>query len=123
MEILGIGPLELFFIVLIALIVLGPRDIVKAGRTIGDGLRRLVTSDTWRMVSQTSRRLRHLPDELIREAGLDDEIRKTAAMAKTAIRPEEPSASPTLPPVDQSEQEPPATAPGGGDEEGPPHFE
>ena len=35
MEILGIGPLELIFILLIALIVLGPGDMVKTGRTIG----------------------------------------------------------------------------------------
>ena len=33
MEILGIGPSELLFIVLIAIIVLGPKDMQKAGRT------------------------------------------------------------------------------------------
>ena len=36
MEILGIGPLELFFILIIALIVLGPNDMVKAGRILVD---------------------------------------------------------------------------------------
>jgi Sec-independent protein translocase protein TatA len=35
MEILGIGPLELVFILLIAVIVLGPGDVVKTRRTIG----------------------------------------------------------------------------------------
>ena len=35
MEILGIGPMELFFIVLLAMIILGPKDMVKAGRTLG----------------------------------------------------------------------------------------
>lgn len=72
MEFLGIGPLELFFIILIALIVLGPKDMVKAGRTIGRFLRTLVTSPTWRTIQQTSRDLRYLPNRLMREAGLED---------------------------------------------------
>jgi Sec-independent protein translocase protein TatA len=72
MEFLGIGPLELFFIVLIALIVLGPKDMVKAGRTLGRFLRTLVTSSTWRTIQQTSRDLRYLPNRLMREAGLED---------------------------------------------------
>jgi Sec-independent protein translocase protein TatA len=35
MDFLGVGPLELLFILLIALIVLGPNDMVKTGRTLG----------------------------------------------------------------------------------------
>lgn len=72
MEFLGIGPLELFFIILIALIVLGPKDMVKAGRTIGRFLRTLVTSPTWKTIQQTSRDLRYLPNRLMREAGLEE---------------------------------------------------
>lgn len=72
MEILGIGPLELFFIVIIALIILGPKDMVKAGKTIGSFLRKLVTSSSWRTIQQTSRELKHLPNKLMSEAGLDE---------------------------------------------------
>lgn len=72
MEILGIGPLELFFILIIALIVLGPSDMVKAGRTVGRFLRKLVTNPTWQMIQQTSRDLRYLPNKLMREAGLEE---------------------------------------------------
>jgi sec-independent protein translocase protein TatB len=72
MEILGIGPLELLFIVLIALIVLGPKDMIKAGKTIGRTLRTIVSSDTWRVVNQASREVRNLPNRLIREAGIDE---------------------------------------------------
>jgi Sec-independent protein translocase protein TatA len=72
MEILGIGPLELFFIVLIALIVLGPREMIKAGRSIGKLLRSIVTSPNWRIFQQTSREIRTLPNRLMREAGLED---------------------------------------------------
>ena len=72
MDILGVGPLELVFILIIALIVLGPRDMAKAGRTIGRALRKIVTSPSWRAVQQTSREIRNLPNRLIREAGLED---------------------------------------------------
>jgi sec-independent protein translocase protein TatB len=68
MEILGIGASELIFIVIIALIVLGPKDMQKAGKTIGKWLRDIVTSDGWKMFQQTSRELRTLPNRLMREA-------------------------------------------------------
>jgi Sec-independent protein translocase protein TatA len=68
MEILGIGTSELVFIVIIALIVLGPKDMQKAGKTIGKFLRDIVTSDGWKMFQDTSRELRTLPNRLMREA-------------------------------------------------------
>ena len=72
MEILGIGPLELFFILLIALIVLGPGDMVKAGRTLGRFMRKVVMSPEWRTVQKASRELRYLPNKLMREANMED---------------------------------------------------
>lgn len=72
MEILGIGPLELFFILLIALIVLGPGDMVKAGRTLGRFLRKVVTSSEWRTIQKASKELRYLPNRLMREASIED---------------------------------------------------
>jgi len=85
MEILGIGPQELIFVIIIALIVLGPRDMQKAGRTIGQWLNRVVRSDGWKAFQQTSRELRNLPTTLMREANLDlneteKEIRKSMKM-------------------------------------------
>jgi sec-independent protein translocase protein TatB len=71
MEILGIGPSELVFIIIIALIVLGPRDMEKAGRTIGRWLNSLVRSDGWKAFQQTSREIRNLPTKLMREANLE----------------------------------------------------
>jgi sec-independent protein translocase protein TatB len=76
MEILGIGPSELVFIVIIAIIVLGPRDMQKAGRSIGKWLRNVVTSDGWKLFQQTSREIQTLPNRLMREAALD-ELRQT----------------------------------------------
>jgi Sec-independent protein translocase protein TatA len=73
MDLLGIGPLELAFILIIALIIFGPNDIVRAGRTLGKFLRRVVTSDGWRAFQQASKGMRDLPTTLIREAGLEEE--------------------------------------------------
>jgi len=72
MDILGIGPLELLFIILIALIILGPKDMIKAGRTTGSFLRKIVTSPNWKILQQASRDMRYLPNRLMKEAGLDD---------------------------------------------------
>lgn len=72
MDILGIGPLEFLAILVIALIVLGPKDMVKAGRTLGRTLRAVVSSETWRVVQSASREIRNLPNRMMREAALED---------------------------------------------------
>jgi sec-independent protein translocase protein TatB len=71
MEILGVGAPELLFIIIIAIIVLGPRDMQKAGRTIGRFLNKLVHSEGWRVFQKTSAEMRNLPTRLMREANLD----------------------------------------------------
>ena len=53
MEIFGVGTSELIFIILIAIIVLGPKDMQKAGRTIGRFLNQLIKSDSWKIFQQT----------------------------------------------------------------------
>jgi len=68
MEILGVGASEFIFVLILALIILGPKDMQKAGRTIGKWLRSIVTSDGWKVFQQTSRELRTLPNRLMREA-------------------------------------------------------
>ena len=85
MEILGIGPSELIFIVIIALIILGPKDMQKAGRTIGKWLRSIVTSDGWKVFQQTSRELRTLPNRLIRDA--NDELNQIGKELNNAANP------------------------------------
>jgi sec-independent protein translocase protein TatB len=72
MDIFGIGPTELVFIILIALILLGPKDMEKAGRAIGRFLRDMTKSEGWRTFRDTSRELRNLPNRLMREANLED---------------------------------------------------
>ncbi len=83
MDFLGIGPLELVFIVLLMLIIMGPRDMVKTGAALGRFIRELMRSPTWQVVQETSRRLRSLPSTLASEAGIEEfqkEIQEAARM-------------------------------------------
>lgn len=110
MEILGIGPSELVFIVIIALIILGPRDMQKAGKTIGKWMRDIVTSDGWKIFQQTSRELRTLPNRLMREA--NDELDQINKEIKTAsdLTPARPN-NPNIPPRSQPMTSAPAVFP------------
>ena len=86
MNILGVGPLEFIFIILIALIILGPNDMVKAGRTIGKFIRNLVTSPGWRTIQATSRDLKYLPNKLMREAGLEEPLKEVSEDIQNDMR-------------------------------------
>ncbi|MGZ9164184.1 MAG: twin-arginine translocase TatA/TatE family subunit [Anaerolineales bacterium] len=96
MEILGIGWQELIFIVVIAIIVLGPKDMQKAGRTIGRWLNQLIQSDSWKVFQKTSSELRNLPTNLMREANM--EMREAEKELRHALDPRlDPSASSSNP--------------------------
>lgn len=110
MEILGIGPLEFLFILLIALIVLGPGDMVKAGRTLGRFLRKIVTSPEWRTIQKASRELRYLPNRLMRDASVEDlskdlgEINKIGGQINSEIKQMEVDLSSWTTPPEFNEQ-------------------
>jgi Sec-independent protein translocase protein TatA len=72
MEIFGIGPLEFLLIMLLALIILGPKDMQRIGKNIGQGLNKLVKSDTWKTVRQASEKMKTLPNDLMRDAELEE---------------------------------------------------
>ena len=102
MEFLGIGPSELIFVFIIALIILGPKDMQKAGKTIGKWMRDIVTSDGWKIFQQTSREIRTLPTRLMREA--NEELNKgditiSGASGSAATRPGDPNNPPRSQPL------------------------
>lgn len=74
MEILGIGPLELLFIAVIAIIVLGPKGMVKGAHEAGKAIRKIVRSPIWRDVVDTSREIREFPRKIAREAGIEQDL-------------------------------------------------
>ena len=114
MEILGIGAPELVFVIIIALIVLGPKDMQKAGRTIGRWLNQVVQSDGWKAFQQTSRELRNLPNNLMREANMELAETERELRKATDFRPtppaSPPSRSPVQPPESENSIQPPAAA-------------
>ncbi len=112
MEIFGVGPSELLFIVLIAIIILGPKDMQKAGRSIGRFLNQLVRSDSWKVFQKTSDEIRNLPRNLMREANMEvaeaqkalQETLDPRLLDPLATPPEShPAADPALPPSNQAE--------------------
>ena len=110
MEILGIGASELIFIILIAIIVLGPKDMQKAGKSIGRWLNQVVHSDVWKVFQRTSSELRNLPRNLMREANL--EMQDMEKEIRNSIDPRPPAVSPGrgVPPSNRAATPPQAPA-------------
>lgn len=118
MEIFGIGASELVFIILIAIIILGPKDMQKAGRTIGRFLNQLIRSDSWKIFQKTSNELRNLPRNLMREANMEmmeaeKDLRRVIDPRSNPNAPRSSSSSnPSASnPADSSLSESPATSP------------
>jgi len=107
MEFLGIGASELVFVVIIALIVLGPKDMQKAGRTIGKWMRDIVMSDGWKAFQKTSNEIRKLPAQMMREA--NEEVDKFTRDLKADINLEKKTIHP---PRSISTDASPASQPG-----------
>lgn len=103
MDFLGIGPLELFFVLIIALVIFGPNDIVKAGKSVGSFMRKVITSDGWKAFQQARKGMSDLPTTLMREAGIEEEdLRQISGMTslENATKDLENSISPwTTPPL------------------------
>jgi sec-independent protein translocase protein TatB len=102
MELFGIGPLELVFIILLVIIIFGPKDIVNASKTLGKNLNKFIRSDTWKTINQTSRELKNLPARLMRETGLEELEKSTKeemARVDTAVHESiKPASLPDTPP-------------------------
>ena len=107
MEFLGVGPTEFIFIIIIALIVLGPKDLAKTGSTVGKWLNSLIQSDGWKAIRKTSDELRRLPTQLMREDNLKnfltpDDLAQKAADKKRDAWTGQPGGSSAQPRTDPS---------------------
>jgi len=76
MEFLGIGPLEFVLIFVLALVLLGPKDMVSSARKFAQWIRKITQSSYWQEAVDTSREIRQLPSKIMKEAGLDEELRR-----------------------------------------------
>ena len=89
MKFLNIGPLELVFIVLLAIIILGPGETLKTIRTVGQWIYKFVRSPYWQTVLDAQKEIRDLPTKLVRESGLDEslaEIRKETSSLSNGLQ-------------------------------------
>ena len=131
MQIFGVGILEIIFILIIALIVLGPEGMVKTGYSIGRMIRKIIRSPIWRMMMDTQRDLRDIPTRLVREVGLEEDLeefkktqREVSRLTREELQSLEQDENPAKPAMPRgsvaSEQRiapPPVAAAGQADEE------
>lgn len=72
MNIFGIGPLEIFFVLIIGILVLGPEGMIEAGRKLGKFLRSIIKSTWWQNIRKGVSEIQYLPQRLMREAELEE---------------------------------------------------
>ena len=74
MDLLGIGPLELLFVLILVLLIFGPEDLAKSGKKIGKFLNQMIKSDTWMTIRSVGKEIRMIPTKLAREAEIESYI-------------------------------------------------
>ncbi|OQX61815.1 MAG: hypothetical protein B5M51_07090 [Anaerolinea sp. 4484_236] len=68
----SLGLPEIGFIILISIIVLGPEQTVKTGKTLGKFMRNIITSNWWLGLQETLTEIKHIPYKLMHEAHLEE---------------------------------------------------
>ncbi len=99
MQLFGIGPLELILILVIAVIVLGPKGMVTAAREAGKLVRKITRSPLWREIIDTSNEIRELPRKIVREAGIEKDLEEMRNSTRGTINEIERSHLPNITPV------------------------
>ena len=103
MQLLGIGPLELLLIAVIAVIVLGPKGMVSGAREAGKAIRKIIRSPIWHDVVDTSREIRECPQKLAREAGIEKDIEDLRRSTRGTLNEIDRSHQPKISPVKKPE--------------------
>jgi Sec-independent protein translocase protein TatA len=81
MEVLGIGPLELLFIFVIILVVLGPNEMVSSAKKLAAWIRKLRESELFR----TSKEIAEMPKKIMKETGLEDELSQIRDLSSRTV--------------------------------------
>lgn len=84
----SLGPLEIIFVILIGIIVLGPKETAKLGGKLGKLMRNVATSDWWRGTQDIFDEIKYLPHKLMREAQLEElgeELKKMGQQAQNGL--------------------------------------
>jgi sec-independent protein translocase protein TatB len=94
---LDIGWSEMLLIAVVAIVVIGPKDLPKALRTVGQWMGR---------ARRVAREFKDSVDDMVRESELDELRRETEQMSRFAIEEPKPAGPPPAP-----RAEPEAAAP------------
>lgn len=105
MNLFGIGPLEFLFIIIIAIIVLGPKGLVEGARAVGKFIRKMVRSPLWREVVDASREIREFPGKIAREAGIEKDLDDLRRSTRETLRDIEHSHLPSIQALTDADRE------------------
>ena len=89
MKIFNVGAPEIIFIVLLALIIFGPKRLIRNMQSFGKWLRSISKSPIVRDFVRTTEDIRNLPNELLRESGLEQDLKEVQRAAQEATRIDE----------------------------------
>lgn len=114
MDLLGVGPLELIFFVVLLLVLFGPKDLAQGARQLGTWINRVTRSEAFRAAQTMREEISTLPQRMVQEAHLDEVQRdlhnQTIAPPATSSPPASADFTAWLPPKDPPSSPPPPTA-------------
>jgi len=115
MEILNIGPLELLVILVLAVLLFGPDDLVNFAHKAGRWIYNLRKSELWQEIVGTSKQIQEIPQQIMQEAELEETLKEINALNRTMISPDLPNQAAGAPLPDRTpthaSEERPETAP------------
>lgn len=82
MEIFNIGAGEIILLLVILFVVLGPRDMARTAYKVGSWIRKLVKSPIWAEMMNTSQMLKDIPQELVKNSGLGEDLKDLRQMER-----------------------------------------
>lgn len=74
MKVLNVGALEILFIALLALIILGPKNAMKALGDFGSWIKNFRDSQIWQDLMNTQKEIRDLPKRMMDEAEIKNAL-------------------------------------------------
>ena len=104
MQLLGIGPLELILIAVIAVIVLGPKGMVSGAREVGNAIRKVIKSPIWAEIVDTSREIREFPRKLAREAGIEKDLEDLRKSTRGTLKEINRMQAPVISPIEKQKK-------------------
>ena len=71
----GIGTSEILFILVLMVIVLGPKKMVAGARELGKTIHKVTRSQFWKDVQKTSREIHEIPRKIMDEVEIEEDLK------------------------------------------------